>query len=243
MNNFTYLTPAMFCEIDTLARTFAGTPIIVERAEEMNGYFGGVSPMCDYVHVRFGDRVRTPKVLITIANRIDLDAFASTKAYVLDWSAIPAEDAYRFVTWHEIAHVIHVDHGLYFEMTLDGVAQDIKRRIYRLAETRADRYAWDVLYPGMEMPLLPGADDILSEIAETAITCKAILSKVKRKKPVEPLSTDPKDFVPAVHEEDGIPWAPEVGADPFCIWRNTVVDGQIMPAQGHAAETKEAAHA
>ena len=95
-------------------------------------------------------------------------------------------------------------------------------------ETRADRHAWGVLYPGKEMPLLPGADKHLAEIEETARRCKAILGKVKRKKPVEPLSTDPRDFVPLAHEA-GIPWADEVGADPFGAW-GTVVDGRSVPA-------------
>jgi hypothetical protein len=78
------------------------------------------------------------------------------------------------------------------------------------------------------MPLLPGADKHLAEIEETARRCKAILGKVKRKKPVEPLSTDPRDFVPLAHEA-GIPWADEVGADPFGAW-GTVVDGRSVPA-------------
>lgn len=69
-----------------------------------------------------------PKVAITIANRIDRTDLFVNKAGVLDWSTIPAEDAFRFVTGHEIAHVIHVDHGLYLEMAIDGVLLGIKRR-------------------------------------------------------------------------------------------------------------------
>ena len=48
---------------------------------------------------------------------------------------------------------------------------DIKRRVHRLAEARADRYAWDVLYPGKAMPLLPEAEERLAEIRKTAVDC------------------------------------------------------------------------
>ena len=228
MSRLTYLTPALFRELDTLARTFAGKPIVVERAEEMKGYFGWVNPMCSSVRIRLGERLCKDMVLITITNKIDLDAFAVNKAGVMDWAAIPAEDAFRFVAWHEITHVIHLDQLLYFNMDMDGVPMDIKRRVYRLAEVRADRHAWDVLYPGKEMPLLPGAEEHLSEIKTTARRHKSILDKAKRKKPVEPLSTDPRDFVPLAHEK-GIPWADEVGADPLCPW-GTVEGGRIVPA-------------
>jgi hypothetical protein len=229
MNRFTYLTPPLFRELDALARTFAGKPIVVRPAEEMKGYFGCVNPMATGLRIRLGDRLCKEMSVITLANKIDLDAFAMNKSGgVLDWSAIPAEDAYRFLAWHEIAHVIHVDQMLYFEMDINGVPLDIKRRVWRLAEVRADRHAWDVLYPGKEMPLLPGADEHLAEIKETARRHKAIFDKVKRKKPVEPLSTDPRDYVPLAHEK-GIPWAPEVDADPLCLW-GAVVDGRIVPA-------------
>ena len=239
MSRFTYLTPALFRELDTLARTFAGKPLVVERAEEMKGYFGYVSPMCTSVRIRLGERMCKDMVLITITNKIDLDAFAVNKVGVLDWSVIPVEDAFRFVLWHEIAHVTHLDPWLCFNTDLGAFSMKVRRGFWRLAEVRADRHAWDVLYPGKEMPLLPGAEEHLAEIAETAVTCKTILDKVKRRKPVEPLSTDPRDFVPVAHEA-GIPWAPEVGADPLCPW-GTVVEGRIVPAQ-YVTE-KEACHA
>lgn len=230
MSRFAYLTPALFRELDTLARTFAGKPIVVERAEEMKGYFGYVNPMAAGVRIRLGERLCKEMVVITLANKIDLDAFAVNKAGVMDWTAIPAEDAYRFVAWHEIAHVIHLDQLLYFEMAMAGIPMDIKLRVWRLAETRADRHAWDVLYPGKAMPLLPGAEEYLAEIKETAKRHKAILSKAKRKKPVEPLSTDPRDFVPLGHEA-GIAWADEVGAAPLCLW-GTIEDGRIVKSEG-----------
>ena len=116
MSRFTYLTPALFRELDTLARTFAGKPIVVEPAEGMKGYFGYVNPMCSSVRIRLGERLCKDMVLITITNKIDLDAFAGNKVGVLDWTAIPAEDAFRFVAWHEIAHVIHLDQLLYFNI-------------------------------------------------------------------------------------------------------------------------------
>lgn len=228
MSRFTSLTPALFREIDALARTFAGKPIVVERAEEMKGYFGYVNPMCSSVRIRLGERICKDMVVITLTNRIDLDAFAANKSGgVLDWSAIPAEDAFRFLAWHEIAHVIHIDQMLYFEMDIAGTPLGIKRSVWRLAEVRADRHAWGVLYPGKEMPLLPGAEEHLDEIEETSRRHAAILAKGTRKKPVEPLSTDPRDFVPLAHE-NGVPWASDVGADPLCLW-GTMEDGRIVP--------------
>jgi len=231
MSRFAYLTPALFRELDVLARTFAGKPILVERAEEMEGLFGYVNPMVAGVRLRLGGRLCKEMSVVTLTNKIDLDAFSVDKASgVLDWSAIPVEDAYRFVAWHEIAHVIHVDQMLYFEMAIDGTPLEVKRRVYRLAESRADRHAWNVLYPGKEIPLLPGGAEHLAEIEETARRHKAIFDKVKRKKPVEPLSTDPRDYVPLAHEK-GVPWADEVGADPLCIW-GPVENGWIVPADG-----------
>lgn len=181
------------------------------------------------VRVRLGEPMCRDMVCITIANTIDLDVFAVRKAGVLDWSAIPTKDAFRFIARHEIAHVIRLDQLLYFEMDIAGTPLDIKRRIYRLAEIRADRHAWGVLYPGKEMKLLSGADEHLAEVEETAKRFKGILAKAKRKQPVVPLSTDPRDFVPLAHE-DGIPWAPEVGADPLCLWE-TVEEARIVPAR------------
>jgi hypothetical protein len=135
MSRFTSLTPALFRELDVLARTFAGKPIRVERAEEMEGLFGYVNPMATGLRIRLGERLCTEMSVITPPNKIELDAFTANKASaVLDWSAIPAEDAYRFVAWHEIAHVIHVDQMLYFEMAIDGRPLEIKRRVWRLAK-------------------------------------------------------------------------------------------------------------
>ncbi len=229
MSLFTYLTPALFRELDTIARTFAGRPIIVERAEAMGGRYGFASAWAMGLVIRLGEPWRAERSCITIANRVDLDTLGKGPARVLDWTAIPAGDVYRFVTWHEIAHVIHMDAMTYFNMDMDVTPVDIKRRVYRLVEARADRHAWDVLYPGKEMPLLPGAEEHLAEIEETAITCRAILEKEKRRRPIEPLTTDPCQYVPVCHAEKGIPWAPEVGADPFCMW-GTVENGRIVPA-------------
>ncbi|MEL7640734.1 MAG: hypothetical protein AAGU21_13915 [Solidesulfovibrio sp.] len=236
MSRFTYLTPSLFRELDALARTFAGRPIIVERAEKMKGCYGFASAWALGLVTRLGEPWQTERSCITLANKIDLDAFAVNKTGVLDLAAIPAEDAYRFVTWHEIAHMIHLDALTCFNMDMDVTPTAIKRRVYRLVEARADRHAWDVLYPGKEMPLLPGADEHLAEIEETAVTCRAILEKEKRRRPIEPLTTDPFQYVPVCHAEKGIPWAPEVGADPFCLW-GTVEDGRIVPA------VREVAHA
>ncbi|MEA4856055.1 hypothetical protein [Solidesulfovibrio sp.] len=229
MNRFTYLTPALFRELDALARTFAGKPIVVERAEKMEGYYGFASAWAMGLVIRLGEPDRTERSCITIANKVDLNTLGKNPARVLDWSAIPAEDFYRFLTWHEIAHVIHMDAMTYFRMDMDVTPTDIKRRVYRLAEHRADRHAWDVLYPGKGMPLLPGAEENLAEIEETAVTCRAILEKEKRRRPIEPLTTDPCQYVPVCHAEKGIPWAEEVDADPFCTW-GTVEDGRIVPA-------------
>lgn len=231
MSRFTYLTPPLFREIDALSRTFAGKPIIVERAEDMNGCYGIASVWARGLFIHLGEPICTERSCITIANKVDLDTLGKNSARVLDWTAIPVGDFYRFLTWHEIAHVIHMDALTYFNMDMDVMPTDIKRRVYRLAEHRADRHAWDVLYPGMKMPLLPGADEHLAEIEETAVICRAILEKEKRLRPIEPLTTDPCQYVPVCHAKNGIPWAPEVGADPFCLW-GTVVDGRIVPAEG-----------
>jgi len=229
MNRFTYLTPPLFRELDALARTFAGKPIIVKRAEEMKGCYGFASAWAMGLVIRLGEPDCTERSCITIANKVDLDTLGKNPSRVLDWTAIPAEDFYRFLTRHEIAHVIHMDALTYFNMDMDATPMDIKRRVYRLAEARADRHAWDVLFSGKGMPLLPGAEEHLAEIEETSVTCRAILEKEKRRRPIEPLTTDPFRYVPICHAEKGIPWAPEVGADPFCLW-GTVEDGRIVPA-------------
>ncbi|UJX41093.1 hypothetical protein K9F62_20840 [Desulfovibrio sp. JY] len=229
MSRFTYLTPTLFRELDALTRTFAGKPIIVERVEKMEGYWGYVSPWARGLVIHLGGKACDERSCIALSNVIDLDAFAGNKTGILDLGAVPAEDVYRFLTWHEIAHVIQMDAMTYFRMDMDATPADIKRRVYRLAEHRADCHAWDVLYPGKEMPLLPGAEGHLAEIEETAIACKAILEKEKRREPIEPLTTDPCQYVPVCHAEKGIPWADEVGADPFCLW-GTVGDGRIVPA-------------
>lgn len=229
MSRYTYLTPALFQELDTLARIFAGKPIIVEQAEEMGGCFGYTESWAQGLLVHWGGNRYDEKSCITLANKIDLKAFAQNKAGVLDLASIPWWNVYRFVVWHEIAHVIHLGALTYFGMDMGTTTVDTKRRVYRLAEARADRYAWDVLYPGKEMPLLPGADAHLAEIEETTTICRAILEKEKRHRPIEPLSTDPFEYIPYPHVKRGIPWAPEVGADPFCLW-GAMEDGRIVSA-------------
>ena len=221
MSRYTYLTPALFRELDTLARTFAGKPIIVEQAEEMKGRFGYVESWAQGLLIRWGENRYAEKSCIFLANKIDLEAFAVNKTGVLDLASIPWWNVFRFVAWHEIAHVIHRDALIYFGMDMDTTTVDTKRWVYRLAEARADRYAWDILYPGREMPLTPGAEEHLAEIEETADTCRAILEKEKRRRPIEPLSTDPFEYIPVPHVKHGIPWADEVGADPFCLWKAT----------------------
>lgn len=236
MSRFTPLTPMLFRELDALARTFAGKPIIVERAEKMEDCWGYVSPWALGLVIRLGKPNCIERSCITIANKADLDTLGKNPARVLDWSAIPAEDFYRFLVWHEIAHVIHMDAMTYFRMDMDAVPATIKSRVYRLAEHRADRYAWNVLYPDKKMPLLPGASKHLGEIKKTAVACLDILEKEKRRKPVEPLPTDPFQYVPVCHAKRGIPWADEVDADPFCLW-GTIENGRIVPP------VREACHA
>lgn len=184
------LTPALFAELDAIARTEAGSALEVVQAEDMPDAIARVSPLVGsgYIDARVMDGVCMMDLsIIQIANRIEVDEVSRWNRPELDYSIIQPQDFYHFALWHEIGH--RLDNLRAWDS--HGGSLDHLQLLIWLNEIRADRLAWHKLYPDRPVPMLPHA------IARAAKTTSEMAAMEKRfphrARPPKPL---PPDAVP-----------------------------------------------
>ena len=200
------ITPEMFRELDILTRTEVGCPLSIFDHQE-NDEFGFVSfqPEGVYRHlaIREAHGCCCEKVIIHVANQIDIDEFYCTRRPEMNYGRIPEWSIYRFIVLHEIGHRLFDIPELLLSFPLSD--RD-KVRLFLIAnEVRADRYAWKNLFPWESFPLKSDDPELLKRVKSFRRSYRDCF--LKKPRDLIPISTDPGEMVPIAHVENGIPWA------------------------------------
>ncbi len=203
------LTPELFRQLDILARTKAACPLSVFDSEKEPYHFASFSfqPEAVYKHL---DLIESPgccceKTFIKVSNRIDTEKFGQTRTAEIDFGAIPRDDIYKFLVFHEISHKLFDFCEWLLPVFRNGIAE--RNRFYAVNQIRADRYAWKTLYPRKRLPkraLNKEDKEVFIEAIKFMDLHKEWFPKEPRK--VDPISINPKEMVPVSHIKNGIPW-------------------------------------
>lgn len=196
-----FLTPSIFAEVDRLARTEAGAVVEVIDYRQVPGLIGRVARgFCGGVYIdaknTTGDGCMTEVPVIQLVNAINLDEIANWPRPELAYSALEPGDRFRFTVLHEICHCLTMLDLLEFA-TMDAAT---RVRFTQVDEARADRFAWQRLYPGR--PIVKNPRRTISGSA---------LSRLERKFPEHKmcrpqLPTARGSFVPTSHVRKGVPY-------------------------------------
>jgi len=230
LGNALHLTPDLFHELDATARDNGVVLFIYSAADMGRNFaelaklgdalYYDRLPSTESTPHHF-DTIR-PKYGVNLSNCIDLDAFRACPRPEMDWSAIAPEDVYHFLAWHEIHHCRFRDGWLmgklsnyiYFDIPLYDKDDKVIDRAWRavgknrlayksfqlFTEARADRAAWESVYPGRSFPkkaeAMPASD--LEAIHEQYAV---LLDRYQRMEPIEALPHFPR-LVPAHHVKE-----------------------------------------
>ena len=221
-----YLTPNRLEIIETIARVEAGRPLVVfERS--LSRPWAYVDFMCNsFMNVPLDDlkkkkfigtfnvepgttHVNTELGCINVANYIVRGEKPCSRA--LDWDSIPDEKIYEYLIWHEVAHVIYRDVDFNTEFSVLGkhkekISPIMERLIVRGQEYRADLWAWNKMFPGIEPPM---TGVISCEEMEISAAALATFESKYDHKPCVPvgISTCKQDYIYFKYIESGIPFA------------------------------------
>lgn len=198
------LTPALFGELDKIARTRAGCVIEVVdyQDKEMKDTFAAVPPLstgvvCDIENPgRYGE-CRS----IVLVNQIHVERFRSTKRPEITWQRIPNDHIYHYLLWHEIGH-IRLDPDFHSVMLKGGA--DLLNWTSLANEMRADRYAWNAIYPQKALPKRPGSTTIVRNLDKIITENTELFNRRSPKR--KALPTQKGLFIPLSHYRKGIPW-------------------------------------
>src|SRR3990167_3259683 len=158
------LTPRLFRQLDIITRTEGGCPLEVIDHKEMDGNFAYFSFWVLGVYENRNKKgPLAEKMLIQIANQIDVAKFKTVWRRELDWSKIPVHKIYRFLIFHELGHrLFDIDE---FCLPSDILMDIGKRRLFHGAnELRADRYAWMRIFPEKPLPIRRENKDYIKPI-------------------------------------------------------------------------------
>jgi hypothetical protein len=198
------LTPALFAELDHIARTEAGCVLSISTFDEINGW-GRFNSMCGgaYIDARrpYGPGCMDDVQIIELAEEIDIASFRSVKRPELDWSGVPNEKIFQFVLYHEIGHKLNNFCPFDF-MVSKARGRENERDLYSslrwVNEILADRFAWERLFPNVDMPQVLRSTKESREI-ERRIAQLSEFVKIREIKfkalPTEPWSMIPAAFV------------------------------------------------
>jgi hypothetical protein len=132
-----------------------GCALTLSTVEEMKCFgefsFMAIGVVRDATDSRSG---LTERAAITLARSIDADYFRSAGRPELDWGRLEDHEIFPFLFWHEIGH--RIDNFDAFSVTTlkDPDARAACLRNVGIAnEVLADRYAWNKIKPGEQIPL------------------------------------------------------------------------------------------
>ncbi len=93
---------------------------------------------------------------ITLAESWQFSWMQSANRPEIDWRAIPEEQALEFVLWHEIGHRVWNFSMIDLIIQRSKFCAHDRFRVSRCNEVLADRFAWDKVCPGEELPAKRG---------------------------------------------------------------------------------------
>lgn len=196
------LTPRLFRKLDRIVREQARVPLQVVRPQELPGAFAGVIPWAIgcYEHDGPDARIVLECPVVCVSNVIDLSN-SSYPYFGIMWRDIPREMLYEFLIWHEIAHVVHGDAlAILWAHLKSGSENTIRKNLVKASEVRAQRYAWEHVFPDVSLPesLVEGWEKCLA----TFEACDQYYSPLPER-PRIPLTSN--KVVPSGHRQ-GIPF-------------------------------------
>ena len=137
-----------------VAKREAGSILCVHKYSD-KGCWGLTSPMLEGAisDTNYPASTMIEASAISLADRVNLQAFQSANRPEIDWRAIPPDRVYEFLLWHEIGHLR--ENFCVFEL-LQQKRPGIVAIAYKVNEVLADRYAWRKLFPNHALPMRPG---------------------------------------------------------------------------------------
>lgn len=214
------LTPKQFREFDILVRKKAGSPLSVFDSKDEPNRFGYYTPYPEGVYLN-SDITEGPGCcrevsFIRVANQIDTDRFARDTEREIDRGAIPKDCIYRFIIFHEMSHKLRDRRDWEFVKEFAEIVpgrdfkafegrERLSNLFYAANEVRADRFAWESLFPGKLFPRRAEKNGFLEKVKKFMASHKEWFPSEPRK--VDPISINPKEMIPISHIKKGIPWA------------------------------------
>lgn len=152
------------------AKSF-GLALNISTYKRMGGW-GAFSPMACAVHkdATFNAQKFDEQMIVDIAASVSVDRFraAGRGRPEVDWSALEDHEIYPFILEHEIGH--RQDNFSQWDAVLItdvDVKRDVFRRLSLVNEVLADRYAWERIRPGEQIPLGEHGRVIAHTVAES----------------------------------------------------------------------------
>lgn len=204
---FIMLTPVLFRELDFIARTQGGCVIEVMDHKDMGSDFAKVSFMLGdvYIDINKPDGKCSHAATISLSSQVDIGAFHAAPRPELNWMAIAEDQIYRFLIHHEIGH-LKLDPPLFDKILRKEngeVDSEGTRKIIFVCELRADRYAWNALFPDKPLPKRKGTEHIVEDL-EIFMNEHGHLFSPPRAR--NALPTDPGQYIPVRHIRKGMLW-------------------------------------
>ena len=186
---FVRLTPEQYQRLSALARE-KRTCLELVASSEIGGAFGTFDCMVGDVFLDAADDSRWmgERIIIKLAIDIDVDRFRETARPEIDWSALADDEIHLFVLQHELGH--RVDNYCTYDMPTRELPNEVREKCSRYVrwanEILADRYAWNMVRPGEQMPIGEHGRKNADLIVETL----AFLDQHIPRRPYAPLPID-----------------------------------------------------
>jgi len=151
MSSVLLLSHSQYRELAEVAKREAGSILSVHKFRD-KGCWGLMSWMVAGAVIDTTNPAskRIEASWISLADRINLNAFHAAYRPEIDWSAVPASRVYEFLLWHEIGH--QLENFFVFDL-LKAQDPSIPGKVQMINEVLADRFAWRQLFPDQPLPL------------------------------------------------------------------------------------------
>jgi hypothetical protein len=192
------LTPDLYRELDIITRTRCGSVIEIVPAEEMGGDFARISLWAQTAYPNSTSERPEYTGTITLANQITVDSFWNCPRYEMDWSKVPSNRIYHFITYHEVGHQLN-DYNFWKAHLKFYYDNEGERKFLIANEIRADRFAWRAIFPKKPLP-------VKKEHRAKVVGIEKFMGKYAELFPSEPrkipaLSTSPHEWIPWRHKK------------------------------------------
>jgi len=134
----------------------AGCCLGLSTFEKLGSAWGMFNPFTVAVHedVSKPESELEERVVIELATTVDLARLRSVVRPEIDWAKLDDDEAFKFITHHEIGHYVDNHFGFNaFGLADTDARNDCLRVISFANEVLADRYAWSQIRPDEPVPL------------------------------------------------------------------------------------------